>query len=76
MGCAVRAKRTLTFIAMKPGLATFEGPDYCGDISIESLSLNVEGMRASRGHLLDDFELENQFFGGVAHWGWFGQRED
>ena len=59
MGCAVRAKRTLTFIAMKPGLATFEGPDYCGDISIESLSLNVEGMRASRGHLLDDSILDN-----------------
>ena len=59
MGCAVRATRTLTFIALKPGLTTLDGPDYCGDISIDSLALNVEGMRASRGHLLDDSMLGN-----------------
>lgn len=59
MGCAVRATRTVTFIALKPGLATLDGPDYCGDISVESLALNVERMRATRGHLLDDSTLCN-----------------
>ena len=29
LGCAVRASHTLTFIALKPGLLTLDGPDHC-----------------------------------------------
>jgi hydroxyethylthiazole kinase-like uncharacterized protein yjeF len=30
MGSAVRANHTATFIALKPGLLTLDGPDHCG----------------------------------------------
>ncbi len=36
-GVAIRAAATATFIALKPGLLTGEGLDYCGDVSIHSL---------------------------------------
>ena len=41
LGCAVRATHTLTFIALKPGLLTLDGPDYCGEISVADLDLDV-----------------------------------
>jgi len=30
LGCAVRAHHTLTFIGLKPGLLTLDGPEPCG----------------------------------------------
>src|SRR5579859_167951 len=41
LGCAVRATHTLTFIALKPGLLTLDGPDHCGQISVDPLGLDV-----------------------------------
>lgn len=38
-GPAVRATHTLTFIALKPGLLTLDGPDHCGRISIDDLGI-------------------------------------
>jgi hydroxyethylthiazole kinase-like uncharacterized protein yjeF len=52
-GCAVRATRTLSFIALKPGLLTLDGPDYCGEMSVDTLGLDVEVLQAATGHLLD-----------------------
>jgi len=40
-GPAIRATRTATFIALKPGLLTGDGPDHCGAIDICGLGLNV-----------------------------------
>src|SRR5262245_32537005 len=40
-GCAVRATHTITFIALKPGLLTLDGPDYCGEISVANLGLDA-----------------------------------
>ncbi len=54
MGCAVHASRTVTFIALKPGLATLDGPDYCGEVSVETLGINAEGLLPAKGHLLDE----------------------
>jgi ADP-dependent NAD(P)H-hydrate dehydratase / NAD(P)H-hydrate epimerase len=34
LGCAVRATHTLTFIGLKPGLLTLDGPDHCGAIRV------------------------------------------
>ena len=31
LGCAVRASHTITFLALKPGLLTLDGPDHGGD---------------------------------------------
>jgi len=41
LGRAVRATHTVTFIALKPGLLTLDGPDYCGDIQVAQLDLPV-----------------------------------
>lgn len=40
-GPAIRATRTITFIALKPGLLTGDGPDYCGTIEVCDLGLAV-----------------------------------
>ena len=53
MGCAVRAARTLTFIAQKPGLLTLDGPDHCGQLSVDTLGLDVEALHAPQGRRLD-----------------------
>src|SRR5436305_13216576 len=39
MGRAVRATHTITFIGLKPGLLTLEGPDHCGEITLADLGL-------------------------------------
>jgi len=40
LGCAVRATHTITFIALKPGLLTLDGPDHCGELRVASLDLD------------------------------------
>lgn len=52
-GAAVRATHTLTFIANKPGLLTANGADYCGEIHVADLELDVESLLAPSGRLLD-----------------------
>ncbi|MFT3736615.1 MAG: NAD(P)H-hydrate dehydratase [Rhodocyclaceae bacterium] len=42
LGCAVRASHTATFIAMKAGLLTLDGPDHCGELSLHDLELPAE----------------------------------
>ena len=39
MGHAVRATHTITFIGLKPGLLTLDGPDCCGDVVVADLGL-------------------------------------
>src|SRR5260221_11676646 len=39
MGSAVRASHTITFIGLKPGLLTLDGPDHCGAITVNDLGL-------------------------------------
>lgn len=41
-GPVVRANRTVTFIARKPGLLTGDGPDHCGQITLCDLGLKIE----------------------------------
>ncbi len=51
LGCAVRAARTATFIALKPGLLTLDGPDCCGEISVHPLGIDdadADGILAER----------------------------
>ncbi len=57
MGTALRATHTITFIALKPGLLTLDGPDYCGklggklggEIRVADLGLDVGSMLANKG---------------------------
>lgn len=40
-GATIRASATITFIALKPGLLTMDGPDCTGQIEVASLGLDV-----------------------------------
>lgn len=42
LGVAVRASHTLSFIALKPGLLTLDGPDHCGKITVDDLDLSID----------------------------------
>jgi len=53
MGTAVRALHTITFIGLKPGLLTLDGPDHCGLLETECLGLDAPATLAPQGHLLD-----------------------
>jgi hydroxyethylthiazole kinase-like uncharacterized protein yjeF len=46
MGHAVRATRTVTFIGLKPGLLTLDGPDHCGEIEVATLDLQLPAASA------------------------------
>ncbi|HET9763090.1 MAG TPA: NAD(P)H-hydrate dehydratase [Casimicrobiaceae bacterium] len=37
----IRARRTATFLALKPGLLTADGPDHCGTISVHALDVQI-----------------------------------
>jgi hydroxyethylthiazole kinase-like uncharacterized protein yjeF len=41
LGRAVRATHTITFIGLKPGLLTLDGPDYAGEITVENLNISL-----------------------------------
>jgi hydroxyethylthiazole kinase-like uncharacterized protein yjeF len=59
MGCAIRADHTVTFIALKPGLLTLEGPDHCGEIHVRALGLDTQKLRAARGFVIGPEVLDN-----------------
>ena len=52
LGCAVQARHTITFIAVKPGLLTLDGPDLRGDLHVRDLGLNVEALLAPKGRTI------------------------
>ena len=41
LGCAMRAGHTLTFIGLKAGLLTLDGPDYAGEVRLESIGVDL-----------------------------------
>jgi hydroxyethylthiazole kinase-like uncharacterized protein yjeF len=51
-GSAVRATRTLTFIAHKLGLHTQDGPDHCGAIELHELGMGEAARATAHGALL------------------------
>jgi hydroxyethylthiazole kinase-like uncharacterized protein yjeF len=53
MAPAIRASATATFIALKPGLLTAEGPDFCGDVSVHALGIDPDADAPARGRVLD-----------------------
>jgi hydroxyethylthiazole kinase-like uncharacterized protein yjeF len=48
----VRARHTVTFIALKPGLLTLDGPDLCGEIHLRTLGIDAAALRPPRGHVI------------------------
>ncbi len=49
LGRAVRATHTITFIGLKPGLLTCDGPDHCGTVSVAALGLEPQKLLAPTG---------------------------
>lgn len=41
LGTAFHATHTTTFIALKPGLLTNDGPDYCGEVTVQRLDVDA-----------------------------------
>ena len=59
LGCAVRATHTITFIGLKPGMLTLDGPDYCGQVIVSDLSLENFPLEISRGWIADPALFSN-----------------
>lgn len=57
-GCAVRADHTLTFLGLKPGLLTADGPDYAGELHLDTLGADPAMMPVPAGSALT--QLENR----------------
>ncbi len=47
MGTAIAAVMTVTFVAVKQGLLTCDGPDVCGEIAYAALGINDVVLRAT-----------------------------
>lgn len=58
LGCAVRARHTVTFIGLKPGLLTLDGPDHCGDIHLRTLDLNAAQLLPAHGMVVGEAVLK------------------
>ena len=52
LGCAVRARHTITFMALKPGLLTLDGPEYCGELHVRDLGLEPSALLSSPGRTI------------------------
>ena len=52
-GTAIRADMTVTFIGLKPGLLTHYGPEYCGEIFLRDLGLDVSSLKEPGTWMMD-----------------------
>lgn len=52
LGTAVVADHTATFIALKPGLLTLDGPDHCGEVHLCTLDLDARAFPPASGFLI------------------------
>lgn len=59
LGCAVEADHTITFIALKPGLLTGNGPDHCGTLHVADLGLSDAIVAAPHGVLIGPGVLDH-----------------
>src|SRR5262249_19955499 len=49
LGSAIRALRTVTFIGLKAGLFTLDGPDYAGDVHFDSVGVEPPASTRTNG---------------------------
>lgn len=59
-GCALRADHTLTFIGLKPGLFTADGPDYAGELHLDTLGVDPAILPATPGIALTQLESRHR----------------
>lgn len=58
LGCAVRASHTLTFIGLKAGLLTLDGPDHAGRLSLDDIGVEIPETTRARGWRIETALLE------------------
>lgn len=56
-GRAINADHTVTFIAIKPGLLTGDGPDCCGRIHVCDLGIDCSALMPAHGAVIGDHIL-------------------
>lgn len=54
-GTPLRAVRTVTFAALKPGLLLGDGPEWSGEVRVADIGLDVDGVAAA--HLVEGTDL-------------------
>ena len=59
LGRVVRATHTITFIGLKPGLLTLDGPDCCGQVSVADLSLKDSSTKTEHGWIAEPAMFAN-----------------
>ncbi|MBW8329443.1 MAG: NAD(P)H-hydrate dehydratase [Thiobacillus sp.] len=59
-GCALRADHTLTFIGLKPGLLTADGPDCAGEVHLDTLGIDPADLPATPGIALTQLESRHR----------------
>lgn len=55
-GCALRADHTLSFLGLKPGLLTADGPDYAGELHLDTLGVDPRAIFETAGIALMQLE--------------------
>jgi hydroxyethylthiazole kinase-like uncharacterized protein yjeF len=61
LGACVRADHTITFIGLKAGLLTLDGPDHCGDLHLATLGLDAPALSSPSGSLIGKAVLGSVF---------------
>ncbi|MFN3984150.1 MAG: NAD(P)H-hydrate dehydratase [Rhodocyclaceae bacterium] len=59
LGTAFRATHTLTFLALKPGLLTLDGPDHAGVVTVRRLDIDAETTLPASGRLVRPTLFQN-----------------
>jgi len=59
-GCALRADHTLSFLGLKPGLLTADGPDYAGELHLDTLGVEAAMMPTTPGIALTQLESRHR----------------
>ena len=59
-GCALRADHTLSFLGLKPGLFTADGPDCAGELHLETLGVDPSELPATHGIALTQLESRHR----------------
>src|SRR6185436_6919795 len=57
LGSAVRAHHTLTFIGLKPGLLTLDGPDHTGELRLDTLGVAIAERPSPAGRRIESVLL-------------------
>jgi hydroxyethylthiazole kinase-like uncharacterized protein yjeF len=59
-GCALRADHTLTFLGLKPGLLTADGPDHAGELHLDTLGIDPASLPVTPGIALTQLDSRHR----------------